>query len=318
MSAAHDGNESGSNGATPKGNKNGVGRRSWTADEETTLIAALKELIAQGWKSDNGYKAGYLNKLEEAMNKVFPTTDLKGVPHINSRLCSWKKSYYSLCGILGRSGVGFNTNGRHMIEIEDDQWDQAVKADNNARLVRYKSWPYYDNWLVIFGKDRANGEAAEDVLEAWRDIIQTLESETFPMGPNGVNEMNIDTQSAHEGTHDSVSHTHNLDQPEKPKGNKRKAGGEMQGVCDVLREIGDKTHARLRDLTKRIGYDFDVSIKRKEAFELLSAIEGLSLEERFDVCDLLAKEIEKLDVFMGLPQDAREAYMMRILSSLRN
>ncbi|KAL6570424.1 hypothetical protein OROMI_014938 [Orobanche minor] len=94
--------------------------------------------------------------------------------------------------------------------------------------------------------------------------------------------------------------------------------GTGPGVCDVLREIGDKIDARLRDLTKRIGYDFDVSIKRNQAFELLGAIEGLSLEDRFDVCDLLAKEIEKLDVFMGLPQDAREDYVMRILSSLRN
>lgn len=36
--------------------------------------------------------------------------------------------------------------------------------------MRYKSWPYYEVWQEIFGKDRANGEAAEDLLDAYNAI----------------------------------------------------------------------------------------------------------------------------------------------------
>lgn len=36
--------------------------------------------------------------------------------------------------------------------------------------MRYKSWPYYDAWQEIFGKDRANGEAAEDLLDAYNAL----------------------------------------------------------------------------------------------------------------------------------------------------
>lgn len=181
--------------------------------------------------------------------------------------------------------------------------------------MRYKSWPYYEDWKEIFGKDRANGDAAEDIMDAWNDI--NLGKNAEEDGTNGHAEMSMDNLSTHEGTPDTVSHTHVLGQPDKLKGKKRKAGEEMQGVCQVLREIGVKTDARLGELTKRIGYDFDVSRKRKEAFDLLTDIQGLSLEDRFDICDHLAKEVEKLDVFMGLPQDARSPYVMRILKNLK-
>lgn len=103
-------------------------RRSWTQKEEEVLIGAMRELITLGQKSDNGFRAGYLGKLEEALKKAFPNTDLQGTPHINSKLCAWKKNYYSLTSILSRSGVGFNARGNHMIDCEDDTWEQIVKV----------------------------------------------------------------------------------------------------------------------------------------------------------------------------------------------
>lgn len=120
--------DSGSSGASRRVKKTNRERRSWSQKEEAVLLAALKELVVLKWKSDNGFRAGYLKKLEEAMRKSFPTTDLKGMPHINSKLCAWKKNYNSLSGILSRSGVGFNLNGNHMIECEDEQWEQIIKV----------------------------------------------------------------------------------------------------------------------------------------------------------------------------------------------
>ncbi|KAG6429775.1 hypothetical protein SASPL_107828 [Salvia splendens] len=48
--------------------RNERGRRSWSDREEAVLISALKELVALGWKSDNGFRGGYLNKIEECAN----------------------------------------------------------------------------------------------------------------------------------------------------------------------------------------------------------------------------------------------------------
>lgn len=51
--------------------------------EEEILAATLAELVALGWKSDYGFRSGYLQKCEESIHQEFPTTDLKGT----STLC---------------------------------------------------------------------------------------------------------------------------------------------------------------------------------------------------------------------------------------
>lgn len=97
---------------------------------------AGKELVALRWKSDNGFRPGYLSRIEEAIKKEFHHSDLKGNPHVTSKITQWKKSYYSLVNILGRSGVGFNSNGDYKIEVDNDQWDQIV---NVHEFVLFKS-----------------------------------------------------------------------------------------------------------------------------------------------------------------------------------
>ena len=41
-----------------------------------------------------------------------------------------------------------------------------LQADSHAKHMRYKSWPFYEDWQSIFGKDRAAGGRAEEVAEA--------------------------------------------------------------------------------------------------------------------------------------------------------
>ncbi|KAL1535211.1 hypothetical protein AAHA92_31295 [Salvia divinorum] len=60
--------------------------------------------------------------------------------------------------------------GFTQIDVDDDQWSQIVKADGSARSLRTKSWPYYESWKIIFGKDRASGITAEDILDAYDDL----------------------------------------------------------------------------------------------------------------------------------------------------
>ncbi|KAL1566834.1 hypothetical protein AAHA92_02391 [Salvia divinorum] len=154
----------GNNGsAWQKFRKGDRSRRMWTIREEEILAATLLELVARGWKSDNGFRAGYLQKIEDSIRKEFPNSDLKGTPHITSKISAWKKSYGSLRGILGRSGVGFNTDGDHKIDCDDEQWEQIVQADRHPRFMRPKSWPFWETWKCIFGKDRESGGGAEDV-----------------------------------------------------------------------------------------------------------------------------------------------------------
>ncbi|XP_042007626.1 uncharacterized protein LOC121756202 [Salvia splendens] len=108
-------------------------RRCWADREERYLLATLKELVSHGWKSDNGFRWGYLFKLEEAMRREFPTCGLRANPHIQSKIHTWKKNYGAVAQLLDKSGVGFNINGDNNIDCDEYVWAEIIKADPSAR-----------------------------------------------------------------------------------------------------------------------------------------------------------------------------------------
>ncbi|XP_057767907.1 uncharacterized protein LOC130988150 [Salvia miltiorrhiza] len=271
----------------------------------------MKELVAQGWKSDNGFRAGYLSKLEEAMKKEFPNTDLKGMPHINSRITIWKKNYSSLSGMLGKSGFGFNLNGKHMIDCTDEQWEEIMRRDNNARNMRKKSWPYLDDWSEIFGKDRATGDGAEDIMEAAHEMYRNIDL-TEPH-VDGDYHVTLDDMYETTDAADSVSQSFKPAPEVRAPARKRKRDDGVDKMYAALSEITSMTGEHLNTIASRMGYDFDISKARKEVFAQLGSIPGLTLTDKFEITDLLAKEVERLDVFTSLPDEAKSEYVHYLL-----
>ncbi|KAL8503343.1 hypothetical protein ACS0TY_022180 [Phlomoides rotata] len=82
------------------------GRRSWSKIEEDALIMCLTNIVTEGWKSENGFKAGFQGELEKGMRRIIPNTDLVATPHINSKIHVWKKKYGMLSDLLSKSGIG--------------------------------------------------------------------------------------------------------------------------------------------------------------------------------------------------------------------
>ncbi|KAL1568829.1 hypothetical protein AAHA92_00388 [Salvia divinorum] len=107
--------------------KNDHTRRSWSPREEEVLLSALKGLVVTGWKADNGFRGGYHRRILEVMKREFPRTDLKITPHITSKISQWKKNYSSLCGILGRSGIGFNLNNTTRLTVTTTNGNKSLR-----------------------------------------------------------------------------------------------------------------------------------------------------------------------------------------------
>ncbi|KAL8493174.1 hypothetical protein ACS0TY_024401 [Phlomoides rotata] len=83
-------------------------RRSWSKFEEDSLIMCLTDVMHAGWKSENGFRAGFQRDLEKGMRKIMSGTDIVANPHINSKIHVWKKDYGALSDLLSKSGIGWN------------------------------------------------------------------------------------------------------------------------------------------------------------------------------------------------------------------
>ncbi|XP_073042249.1 uncharacterized protein [Primulina eburnea] len=162
--------------------KSDKSRSVWNSSEEEVLIQSLKDGMKGGFKSENGFRAGHLVFLEEAMRKVFPNTDLRSNHHINSKIHVWKKTYGTLVTMLSRSGVGWNETEK-TIDATDEAWDVFVKSDNNSCTMRYKSWPYFNEWCEIFGNDRATGERSVGFTAAVQAVLNMSTNPPLQIDP---------------------------------------------------------------------------------------------------------------------------------------
>ncbi|XP_057779754.1 NAC domain-containing protein 26-like [Salvia miltiorrhiza] len=84
-------------------------------------------------------------------------------------------------------------------------------------------------------------------------------------------------------------------------------------MYEMLAEINRKIDKRLESIASRIGYDFDISKAKNEVFAQLSSIQGLSLKAKFEITNLLAKEVERLDVFTSLSEEWKSEYVHYLL-----
>ncbi|KAL8470885.1 hypothetical protein ACS0TY_033456 [Phlomoides rotata] len=313
-------------------NKTGNTRRVWTMREERALISALKELVAKGWKSDNGFRTVYLTKLEDALKREFPRTDLQETPNITSKLTTWKKNYSSLVTAHQTTGVGFN-NTTNQLDVTDEQWEDILKRDPlGVRGMRYKEWPLFPDWIDIFGKDRATGVVAEDVPNASVTINKQTNPASFnvPQESKGANYVNDESQfttnneeapnNDRENEVNSTSRnatTRNATKPASSKstGKKRKSTTDttIEPMVRMLGEFCNSTGERLDKIANRIGYDRDLGTERKLLFKQLEKLPGLSMRDRIKVSVLIGSKVENLEIWTTLPNEARLVYVNDLL-----
>ncbi|XP_058209780.1 uncharacterized protein LOC131322467 [Rhododendron vialii] len=140
-------------------------RRSWRKSEEDALMKCMLNEAAEKWKAENGFKTGYFTHLEKELEKVLPGCNLKANPHIDSNVRYWKSVWARIVDITNLSGYGWDAVNK-CIDVEQAIWDVYEKAHpKKAQGLYEKSFPYFEDWQTIFGKDRATGTAAEDYDE---------------------------------------------------------------------------------------------------------------------------------------------------------
>ncbi|KAG6383490.1 hypothetical protein SASPL_156757 [Salvia splendens] len=65
-------------------------RHSWLKREEEVVIMALHDIVAGGWKADNGFRPGHSKMIYNVLKREIANTELKVTAHINSKIGTWK------------------------------------------------------------------------------------------------------------------------------------------------------------------------------------------------------------------------------------
>ncbi|KAF3443069.1 hypothetical protein FNV43_RR16990 [Rhamnella rubrinervis] len=150
-------------------------RRVWTREEEETLLDILDDVVARGQCCDMGsFKVGTMTMIERSLAQKCPESGLKINPHIESKLKKWKKQYGIIYDILSKSGFGWNDTLKCVEVDSNEAWKANVESNKQAEGWRGKSFPIYDRFLNIFGKDRATGfsEVSEKMCSSFQQTTK--------------------------------------------------------------------------------------------------------------------------------------------------
>ncbi|CAL9018492.1 unnamed protein product [Prunus brigantina] len=99
-------------------------------------------------------------QIEKSLAEKFPNTDLRVVPHIESKMRFSKKLYGIIFDMINKSGFAWNDSLK-CIEVDNDEaWNTYVQHNKDVDRWRGKQCLIYDGLKNIFRKDRATGRGS--------------------------------------------------------------------------------------------------------------------------------------------------------------
>ncbi|KAL8487309.1 hypothetical protein ACS0TY_023840 [Phlomoides rotata] len=150
----------------------------------------------------------------------------------------------------------------------DERW-KHFKTYPHAKCMKNKSFPFYKEWIDIFGKDKTTEEFGEDYKVADGDPINEGH------GKNGNDEIKATTDE------NEFSVPTNLGQGtsgKKMKSKKRQIDESIRDrMVEMMGKFCEQTNENLQVIGKRIGYEVSLGEKREKLFEALGKLERPSL-----------------------------------------
>ncbi|XP_042393111.1 uncharacterized protein LOC121984303 isoform X1 [Zingiber officinale] len=147
----------------------GKNKRFWTEEETWVLIRCLQDMAIDSlWKTDGGFKNNYMNEIKRLMVQKLPQLIIE-VKHIGSRIMFLKGRYHAINEICKQSGCSWN-DVEKKIACEFTWYTEWIKIHKDAKGLYNVSFPYFTDLDIVYSKDRATGDLAEDPLAAEQNL----------------------------------------------------------------------------------------------------------------------------------------------------
>ncbi|KAG6416353.1 hypothetical protein SASPL_123781 [Salvia splendens] len=190
-------------------------------------------------------------------------------------------------------GVGFNADGNYKIDIDDEQWAQ-VGQRSSGRTVRRE----FGLWIP--GMRFAEFMAQRCLF--YEDSDKSSPLNLDELYPDHVFSKGVIPEMVDESTSVPVASAPKV--PHK-KNKKRKAVDSMDkvekidSVLTLMTRIHEDTNDRLKEISSRIGYEFDLSTKRTNVFNQVKGMVGLTIKQQFYAAKSLLRS-PSLWIFFGV------------------
>ncbi|XP_057549551.1 uncharacterized protein LOC130827726 [Amaranthus tricolor] len=308
--------------SSASGGGRGKNKRFWTAQEDKALVEALSELaVDPHWRCENGFRSGYMVRLEELIGKALPGCGLKALPHIDSRLKTLVAKFRAISQMLNTSGFVWDDE-KKMISVDRAVYDEYCKNHPNCKNLFGVSFPHFHELMNVYGKDYATGKPAEDYVEA----IQNLQNVAPP-------QVTLDS-SDDEGIDASGNATQTVTSPpakkiktEKTSNKRSKRGNAGEGSSNELASL----QAFMKDMNVHLSTMANVIARtddreqkvveqtEKVLEELLSFnLEGVTPNQVFEVANILTSQPNKLLIFSKCPDALKSDYVKSLLGGNSN
>lgn len=199
----------------------------------------------------------------------------------------------------------------------------VLQTDPIARSLKNKSFPFYTEWVEIFGNDRANGNDAQAFVDVVQDVLSS--KSTAPIGestgfdfagetPATDSPASADFTSFNPGESSSATKV-------KGKGVKRKQVDAMDDIfmetmskfCDHTKSNMGNIADTMGNIAHRIGSKFDATQKRGQVYESLGLLGFLPVEGKVFVAQYLCNNSNELDLYFSLPDEAKAVMVKNII-----
>ncbi|GAB2270248.1 hypothetical protein Dimus_005153 [Dionaea muscipula] len=226
------------------------------------------------------------------------------------------------------SGFGWDDIEKMILVDSEDVWENYVKTYPNARKMRNKPFPMFDDWLFLFGRDKANDNLAEGPGESMAAIEREEATEQnfySPVMDTGI-DIGIDMSFF-------MPEDHNTPQPTTPSpsiapfvapppstapsvapppsstrvGKKRARENDdiskgLTKMSSTFRDAFQDINKIIADIAQRVGYQQDLSNTRKQVHVALKSL-PLTMHDRLKATSLIVKNPQHVDLFFSLCED---------------